>query len=148
MGRDRGNKLKESPFIILGQEMDGVQPKARKGSLCKEDSSLLVSIAKGMIVSKAFSSQLGGSMPKIGLKKLRTRLSPPISSCQQGLRRQSRPLLQEVLTSTQDVQPWDVAFKVGSQKARRFSSSLVTSKRQLGFQRRCSREGLRRQVAM
>ncbi|RVW59478.1 hypothetical protein CK203_104155 [Vitis vinifera] len=98
-GEDMVRGVRPIQALRNGQEMDGVQPKARKGSLCKEDSSLLVSIAKGMIVSKAFSSQLGGSMPKIGLKKLWTRLSPPISSCQQGLRRQSRPLLQEVLTS-------------------------------------------------
>ena len=49
VGRQMGNTLKKRPLMILGQEMDGVKPKAGKGSLHREDSSLLVLIAKGTV---------------------------------------------------------------------------------------------------
>ena len=66
LGWERGVNLK-GPLSTLGQGMGGKQPIYEKGSLRREDSSIM---GKGKSISEVSISQLRGSATKFGSKKL------------------------------------------------------------------------------
>ena len=66
LGWERGVNLK-GPLLTLGQGMGGKQPISEKGSIRREDSSVM---GKGKSISEVSVSQLRGSATKFGSKKL------------------------------------------------------------------------------